>query len=148
MGDVEALPGGDGLREPSDLVGFRLQPPEPVLERGRADRFGAVRDLIDETAEDELPLEGLPDLPAEADVELLLQPLRGQAVGDGQPGGVVGERHVLVAQRQRGLGHLADRAAAVGACRVAARLPPLRSARARRRGGAAFTLSLPAGARP
>jgi hypothetical protein len=45
---------------------------------------------------------------------LLFQPLGRQAVGDGEPGGVVGERQVLVADGDRGLGHLPDRAAAVG----------------------------------
>src|SRR3712207_9027830 len=43
------------------------------------------------------------------DVELLLQPRGGEAVGDGQPRRVVGQRHVLVAERDRGRGHLADR---------------------------------------
>ena len=46
-------------------------------------------------------------------VELLLQALRGQPVGDRQPRRVVGEHHVLVAQLAGGLRHLADRRAAI-----------------------------------
>jgi hypothetical protein len=60
------------------------------------------------------------------DVELLLQPLGGQAVGDGEPRRVVGQRHVLVAQRHGGLGHLADRAAAVGPVGVHVQVPAQR----------------------
>ena len=48
------------------------------------------------------------------DVELAQQPLRRQAVGDGQPRRVVGQHEVVVAEVAGGPGHLVDRAAAVG----------------------------------
>ncbi len=47
-------------------------------------------------------------------VQLCAQSVGGQAVGDGQPRRVVGERQPLVAQVAGGLGHLLDGAAAVG----------------------------------
>jgi hypothetical protein len=47
-------------------------------------------------------------------VELLLEAGGAEAVGHGEPGGVVGQRDVLVAQRHGRLRHLADRAAAIG----------------------------------
>ena len=58
------------------------------------------------------------------DVELVLEPLAGQAVGDGEPRRVVGEHDVLVAQRLGRPGHLLDVRAAVGpvAVRVAVAL--------------------------
>ena len=52
-------------------------------------------------------------------VELLAQPVRGQPVGHRQPGRVVGQHQVLVAQLDRGQRHLLDRRAAVGPVRVA-----------------------------
>ena len=48
------------------------------------------------------------------DVELAGQPLGAQAVGDGQPGRVVGEHEVVVAELDGRERHLLDRRAAVG----------------------------------
>ena len=46
-------------------------------------------------------------------VELLQQPVAGEAVRDGEARRVIGEHHVLVAELDRGVGHLLDRRAAV-----------------------------------
>ena len=46
--------------------------------------------------------------------QLCLEPLDGEAVGHRQPRRVVGDDDVLVAERDGGLGHLADRRAAIG----------------------------------
>ena len=46
-----------------------------------------------------------------------------QSVGDGEPGTVVGEGQVIVAERGGGLGHLGDGAAAVGPVRMAVTVP-------------------------
>ncbi len=72
------------------------------------------------------------------DVELAGQPLGAQAVGDGQPRRVVGEHEVLVAELDRGEGHLLDRRAAVGPVGVGVQVAAQRRAQvaaaARRRG--------------
>ena len=51
--------------------------------------------------------------------ELRAQPVGGQAVGDGQPGRVVGDDQVVVAELARGLDHLLERRSAIGRVRVA-----------------------------
>ena len=61
-------------------------------------------------------------------VELLAQPLGGQAVGDREPRRVIGQDHVLVAEILRGAGHRLDRCAAVGPDRVGVAVALERSA--------------------
>ena len=57
-------------------------------------------------------------------LELAAQSFGVEAVGHGEAGAVVGEGQVLVAERRGRLGHLGDRAAAVGPVGVAVAVPP------------------------
>ena len=72
--------------------------------------------------------------------QLGAQPLRGQPVRDRQPGRVIGQHHVLVAEVAGGLRHLPDRRATVGPVRMgvavaAQRLPQRHAGRCERGAG-------------
>jgi Cyclic nucleotide-binding domain/Tetratricopeptide repeat len=81
-GGPEAAPQVERQPEPEPPPPVRAAPAPAVAERAAppAPLPPPVedRDLIDETAEDELPLEGLPDLTLDADAELPLAPETGK----------------------------------------------------------------------